>query len=287
MNIRTPKDLNNLIRDKKGLTEEIRLVVQDAVTQHPVSMFTVPAVIRYLNAEMQRSLATQVMTWKEPNWLRYVPQMREFLQDEEIRPAALAIYEQSPWFFYNHSEGLKQIFPNEWFKKLISEEGLDLKNSPLWNMFLLFNWHSLPESFGSPVDKFIDEAITGMSQENVSLLWIKEPGFACGGMEKNFLEAAKSGQGICVVNDTFYAKFYHRKWDPAKVTYLPKKDFRTNNWYVVWPDYFYSPSNGQHWATIEAIKAGTKHITIPDLVVKAVRPTIGLKSEQINAIIRQ
>jgi len=40
---------------------------------------------------------------------------------------------------------------------------------------------------------------------------VKEPGFACGGMEKNFLEAAKSGQGICLINDTFYAKYYHRK----------------------------------------------------------------------------
>jgi len=96
--------------------------------------------------------------------------MREFLQDEEIRPAALAIYEQSPWFFYNHSDVLKQIFPNEWFKKLINEEGLDLRNSSLWNMFLLFNGHSLPESFGPPVDRFISDSTEGMSQFDVGLL---------------------------------------------------------------------------------------------------------------------
>lgn len=62
MNIKTPRDLQSIIKAKNGATDEIRAVVQDSVSQHPVSMFTVPAVIRYLNADMQRSLATQVMT---------------------------------------------------------------------------------------------------------------------------------------------------------------------------------------------------------------------------------
>jgi hypothetical protein len=96
--------------------------------------------------------------------------MREFLRDEDIRPAALAIYGQSPWLFYNHCEVLKQIFPNEWFKKLIHEEGLDLMRSDLRNMFLLFNGHSLPESFGPPVDSFINEATRDIPEVDASLL---------------------------------------------------------------------------------------------------------------------
>ncbi len=284
LEIKKTKDLTDLIRQHNWNTEKIKEIVQVAVAGYPNSIFTVPAVVRYLTAEMQKNSALSVIWWKEQNWLRYVAQMREFLPDEDIRLAALSIYKQSPWFFYNHADVLKQIFPNEWFRKLIHEDTLDLRNSPLWEMFLLFNGHSLPESFGSPLDQYINEEIRNLEEENVDLMWIKEPGFACGGMEKNFLEAAKTGEGICLVNNLFHAKYYHRKWDPAKVTYLPKGTFKTLNGYIVWRDYFYSPSNGQHWATIEAIKAGTKEITIPDLCVKAVRPTIHLTSKTINEI---
>lgn len=96
--------------------------------------------------------------------------MREFLRDEDIRPAALAIYKNSPLFFYYHSEVLKQIFPNEWFKKIINEEGVNLVNDGLWNMFLLFNGHSLPQSFGPPIYDFIDKVTRDLQQGDVSLL---------------------------------------------------------------------------------------------------------------------
>jgi hypothetical protein len=283
--LKKPRDLNDLIRKHNWNTEAIREIVQNAVANNPISLFTVPTVVRYLTADMQRNWALQIIQWRDQNWLRYVQQMREFLQDEDIRLAALAIYRQSPWFFYNHSDILKQIFPNEWFKKKVNEEGLDLRKSELWNMFLLFNGHSLPESFGPPIDEFIQSSINDVWEVDVGLLWTKEPGFACGGMEKNFLEAAKTGMGICVINESFYAKYYHRKWDPAKVTYLPKETYRTNNWYIIWEDYFYSPSNWQHWITIEAIKAGERSITINDLALKAVRPTIWLKTAEITRII--
>jgi hypothetical protein len=106
-------------------------------------------------------------------------------------------------------------------------------------------------------------------------------------MERNFLEAAKLGEGICIVNGTFYAKYYHRKWEPAKVTYLPMRTCKTSNWYIIWEDYFYSPSNWQHQSTIEAIKAGTRSITIPDLALKAVRPTIWLQSQEITQLMNK
>jgi len=282
--IRTSQDLNTLIRGKNGRTDEIKAIVQEAVTENPVSMFIVPWVVRYLTAEIQRSSALRVMAWGEPNWLRYAQQMREFLPDEEIRLAALAIYNQSPWFFYNHGEVLKQIFPNEWFKKLIHDDNLDLRGNNLWNMFLLFNWHSLPESFGPPLDQAFQTETETIPQEDVDLLWTKAPGFACGWMEKNFLEAAKSGIGICLVNGLFYAKYYHRKWSPAKVAYLPIRTCKTHNGYIIWKDYFYAPSNGQHWSTIEAIKSGSSEVVIPDLVIKWVRPTIALTSNQIHEI---
>ena len=61
MDIVTTRDLKNVIRNAEGRTEEIRQIVHDSVSRNPLSMFIVPSIIRYLTAEMQRSLATQVI----------------------------------------------------------------------------------------------------------------------------------------------------------------------------------------------------------------------------------
>lgn len=283
--IKNTSDLNKVIRESKGNSAVITDYVRRAVDKSPISMFVVPTTLRYLTAEGQRSGARTVIEWSEPNWLRYVPQMREILTDEEIREMALEIYRKSPWFFYNHKDAIEKIFPNEWFRKL-QHDWINLQSSEFWKIFLLFNWHSLPESFGSPFDKIMNKSMEWISEEEVNLLGAKEPWFACGGMEKNFLEAASNKKWICLVNGLFHAKYYHRRSDPAKVAYLPTKRFKTRNGYIIWEDYFYSPSHGQHDAIIKAIEKWEPNITVPDLVVKAVRPSIGLTSAWINQKIR-
>lgn len=62
MEIRNARDLKDLIRNEQGKTDNIKLIVQNSVMKNPVSMFTIPTLIRYLSADMQRSLATQVMS---------------------------------------------------------------------------------------------------------------------------------------------------------------------------------------------------------------------------------
>lgn len=103
-------------------------------------------------------------------------------------------------------------------------------------------------------------------------------------MERNYMEAMASQKGICLVNGTLFAKFYHSKGEPAKVSFLPARTYKAMNGFVLWEDYFYAPSNGQHELVMAAIKKGKKTLTIPDLHIKSVRPCIDLSSASILAL---
>ncbi len=50
---------------------------------------------------------------------------------------------------------------------------------------------------------------------------------------------------MCLVNGIFLAKYYHRKEDvkTKKVTYLPVRDYVTNDGIPIWADCFYAPSS--------------------------------------------
>lgn len=61
--------------------------------------------------------------------------------------------------------------------------------------------------------------------------------------------------------------------------------YQTQNGYVIWEDFLYAPSQGQHECVMEAIEAGEKVVSIPHLSLRSVRPTIDMTSGQIARIL--
>lgn len=68
------------------------------------------------------------------------------------------------------------------------------------------------------------------------------------------------------------------------MSFLPAKTYKAKNGFVLWKDYFYAPSNGEHALVMEAIQREQKTLTIPDLHAKSVRPCIDMTSESVLAL---
>lgn len=282
--IRSGSDLNKIIKSTRGDRAAIQVKVLETLDCSPVSLLQISSLERYLSFEERREVVRKIINnTQDIWWIRYTKKIRDYIPDEELREHVLKIYTASPWWFYTQAEALQDLFPNEYFKTLLWDND-DFEDLRMKKLFLLYNAHQAPEAFSGKLQDMLLSDVSGASLVDVDVIGYKEPWFACGGMERNYMEAMITGKGVCLVNWTLFAKFYHSKWEPAKVSFLPAKTYKAKNGFVLWKDYFYAPSNGQHELVMEAIQRWQKTLTIPDLHTKSVRPCIDVTSESILAL---
>lgn len=274
------KDLKKLIRENWWDIRAIQEIVRWIVVANPWAIIRAPEARTYLTAEERKVAALKILDDSDNQWLRNAHNLRNLVADDTLRDRILKLYIKSPWLVQTQSWSIKELFPNEFFQRILEENG-DFPDSKYFELFLLFNAHHDLQSYWWALRQALERRTENLSQVDVSLCWFREPGFACWWMERNYMEAAKTGNGICLVNNTLLAKYFHRKWDAKKVSYLPVKTYTANNWYILWKDYFYSPSQKQHEMVIQAIEEGKKSIQIEHLSLKSVRPANSMTSQDI------
>jgi len=213
-------------------------------------------------------------------WLRYVEIAREYVSDKKLRERLLIIHEERPWLFYNHTEAFKEIFTSGFFMHMFTENP-SLMNTELFQLFQIYHSDSAMNGFSLDFQELLKEKI-GTKKIEARIGKKREAGFACGGMDKNFDVASRKGEGLCLVNDQFIAKRYHRKGpDKAvKISFISLGSGISENGYPIWEDFIYAPSEDQHAPISEAILNGEKEFQMENLIIRPARPLIGKTSAE-------
>ncbi len=291
MALTKPGDVNKLVARYAGNRDEIVAELEREVQGDPeVVLRLADKVQPFLSVDIIRSAMLTVMAADHPErYLPYLHKVQNFFPDEELRERMRGVHRTHPWMFYTHGQTLKPLFPNEYFKRQM-DQGIDIFRDPdLRSIFLLFNAPMAIASYGENIRDRMRRMLDTEEQADVYMEQAKEPGFACGGMEKNFLQAAREGRGLCTVNGgQLLAKHYHAKGaDKAKkVSYVAPGNQETVEGYMLWRDYIYAPTDGQHVPIIQALERGDRDVTIEHLTVKPVRPLIGTTSKQLFGAFR-
>lgn len=204
------------------------------------------------------------------NILKSLKELSKYLNRSELSEILKTAYSIGSWRFFTllDKDFLSSLYPKsfEW----------DMADEFQRNLFVhLYGNHSVSSFDDLPVSSYFS-TLPMYPADVVISNEVKSAGFACGGAEKNYFEAAKEGKGLVLVNGSLLAKFFHRRAEALKVTLVSRDSFRlASNGQVLWSDCIYAPSNGAHNSIIDAINVGQTELTIPDLVIKHVRPYNG------------
>lgn len=204
------------------------------------------------------------------NILKSLKELSKYLNRNELSEILKTAYALGSWRFFTllDKDFLSSLYPKsfEW----------DMSDEFQRNLFVhLYGNHSVSSFDDLPVSSYFSTLPMYLSDVVISNE-VKSAGFACGGAEKNYFEAAKEGKGLVLVNGSLLAKFFHRRAEALKVTLVSRDSFRlASNGQVLWSDCIYAPSNGAHNSIIDAINEGQTELTIPDLVIRHVRPYNG------------
>ncbi len=277
-------DLNKLVRTHQGNRDRIIPEVKLLVWEDPELVLKVIRVQTYLTAEEVRSAIERVFIEKRPeSYLPHIDQLQNHIPDEELRERLIGIHRTHPWVFYINAPHLQPLFPNEFFRRLLDQGHDFFRDDELFKIFLLWNAQMPLMSFNARIQQGLRSRMESAEEADVFIEEPREPGFACGGMDKNFHEAAKEGKGLCLVNGLLLGKHYHTKGaDKAnKVTYVARRSQPTTQGKALWSDEIYAPSDGQHAIVVDAIEQGRSTVEIPHLTLRPVRPLIDVTSRKL------
>ncbi|MFO0780763.1 MAG: hypothetical protein U0519_02640 [Candidatus Gracilibacteria bacterium] len=278
----TPKKFYRLESEAKT-DEEMATKLQGYIDRDPTSVLPVlDAMTRYFNVSAIRAMLGKVIELQDPRaYVKHMPEIGRFLEDpDKIRKHFISYHAKNPWYFYCYKDQLKDFFTPGYFEELLTS-GVDFFNDPqLFAIFRIFNADVAVEAQPAIIQVRLRALVPKESELGATVLAAREPGFACGGLEKNYMEAKARGEGLCVVNGEYMAKKFHRKSEAKKVTLVPKETRRSADTFV-WADHVYAPSQGMHQDIEEALNEGKKEVELPHLAIRPVRPLINLTSEQI------
>lgn len=280
------KDIHKIISDNRGNAEAIGKVVE---TKNPTAQDMITHydfMLRFLGIDRIRDRVRQALEHERTqSFLPFLVRLRDILPDGELRTRMLEVHHDYPWEFYTQSpDGVEALFPNVYFQTLLAS-GINFFEDP--NLFKIFQFNNaarlLSSIEGADLRRELLKHLGSTQFEGVQVGQRKEPGFGCGGMDRNFLEAAKRGEGLVRVNRGFLAKHYHTKGaDKAvKVTLISRENAQTEGGGMVWKDYIFATSQGQHVPMVEAIAQGQTEVHIDDLIIRPVRPMIGVNSDAV------
>lgn len=282
----TSKEFNALIALEHGDTPRIKAALEERSLSAVDMLNQYERLLRYLGIDKIRERIRKAFDEEHPqSYLGFLPKLRDIFPDGDLREHLLAVHSKYPWDFYTRCpEGIESLFPNDLFRQIMADGVDPFEEDPLFKIFQFNNAARLLDALGgddlrASLSKRVEPTIT----REVLIGARKDAGFACGGMERNFMEAARKGEGLVRINKGFLAKMYHRKGEDkaVKVTVLSDTSARTSEGAIVWKDYLYATSQGQHIPIVEAIASRTTDIEISNFVLRPVRPTIGLGSSRI------
>ncbi len=280
------KELNALIFREKGDHEKVKTALEARDLSLSDVLVHYERMLGYLGIDKIRERVRKALASEHPqNFLSFTPQLRDILPDVELRENFLTVHRNHPWEFYTRCpEGVEALFPNAYFRNLL-QKGVDFFQDPV--LFKIFQFNNaarlLSAIEGEELQAGIQAKLPTPNVKEVNMGQRKEGGFACGGMERNFAEAARKGSGLVKVNGDFLAKMYHRKGaeKATKVTVMANENGMTPEGAVVWQDYLYATSQGQHEPLVEAINSQQRELVLPNFILRPVRPTIGLTSKRL------
>lgn len=217
------------------------------------------------------------------DFLRHIKELRFLFTDDELREVITKHYKQFRFSIFMQREHLERLFSGDFF----DQHAEDLfKNPQLRELFLLFNADKPFESFSDPQKEKIEGQIECKEPLEVEVGTDREPGFACGGLEDNFISALRKKKGVVKVNGIALGKYYHRKAGSKeemelKASLVFPANQLTTSGSIIWRDYAYSASMQQHAIIAEAIQNGEPECDIPNIRVRPVRPLIGVTSKKL------
>lgn len=282
----TTKEFNALITQERGDTPRITAALEAKSLSAVDVLNHYERLLRYLGIDKIRERIRKALDEEHPqSYLGFLPKIRDIFPDGDLREHLLAVHKQYPWDFYTRCpEGIEALFPNDFFRQMMAD-GIDpFEDDHLFKIFQFNNAARLLDALqGEDLKAGVGKRVVPSVSREVMIGERKDPGFACGGMERNFMEAARQGEGLVRVNEGFLAKLYHSKGSDkaVKVTVLSDATAMTSEGAVVWKDYLYATSQGQHVPIVDAIASGTTDIEIPNLILRPIRPTIGLRSSRV------
>lgn len=266
--------------------EELKAFLEKTAQDSPSELLPVlKEIVPYLTMQGVRELVSKALSYSEPNrFLKFIPEIGKVFPDINfLRGFLIGILAKNPWEFYIYSEQYKYLFEIQYFEDLLAA-GTDFLEDPnLRKLFQLYYGNQNINSFPPLIQEKLKKLAEKMERTDLKILCGKEPGFACGGLERNYTEAAKSKTGLCIVNGNLLAKRFHRKGDGKKITMIVNQSMLTAENIILWNDYIYVPANGSHVHIEKALDDGQKEISIPDFSIRPVRPLIDLDAAQIFA----
>ncbi len=282
----TTREFNSLIAREEGDTPRITAALEARALSAVDMLSQYERLLRYLGIDKIRGRVKTALNDEHPqSYLGFLPKLRDVFPDGELREHLLALHRKYPWDFYTRCpEGIEALFPNDFFRQKMSIGVDPFQDDDLFKIFQFNNAARLLAALeGDDLRARVSERMESKETREVLIGARKDPGFACGGMERNFMEAARRGEGLVRVNEHFLAKMYHRKGEDkaVKVTVLSDANAMTTKGGVLWKDYLYATSQGQHVPIVNAIASRTTDIEISDFVLRPVRPTIGFGSSQV------
>lgn len=270
--------LSNSGKDPRVVQDEILKRVDDSNIEE--LLLQTSRIKPYFSAVDMETLFRLAFEKDNLNVLKYASIARDYISDKELRGELILQHEKMPWQFYINALKFSVLFPNLFFDSKFKESP-ELLDTNYFNLFLSYNSASPLSSFTQDMHDLLSAKIGDSKSYDVSVGGVKEAGFACGGLEDNYKAAVAQMKGLCVVNNNFIAKLFHRRAEAKKVSLLSQASFISDNGYPVWKEIVYAPSEGQHETIIDAINSGATEVYIPNLIIKAVRPLIDLDSKTL------
>lgn len=277
--------VKRIIFEANGDQAQIQHRIAEATESNPFFPLAHKTSREFLRHEQMVTAIQRVLLHERPEkYLQYIPFFRQHLQDEHLQSHLVNIHAKQPWQFYTHGEHVQGLFPRLYFNALLNQGKDFLADANLGPIFLLYYSHNQLASWNDEMRKYLRQHIAGQEVAQVRILDPKDAGFACGGMEKNYRQAARNDTGLCEVNGgLLLAKLYHAKEsvEAKKVAYICRETRETSSEQILWNNYLYAPAEGQHQLLIDAISRGDRKIEIWDLKIRPIRPLIGETSKSI------
>jgi hypothetical protein len=277
-------DIKKIVKKHNWNIDQIKNYIVEILNKKPNLILKDSNVSRYLQWDEIKKRLEEIIL-KDNNRVFWLSFIQKYIEKDRLISLLHAEYEKSPWLFFRYIEKIRPLFDDKYFENKAHILKTEFLEVPIWKIFLLLNGHRPIFSFWENIQFAIKNVIDNSPLVDININWFTEPGLACGGMEANYIEAARNNKWLCMVNNIFLAKFYHRKWEAKKVAYLPCSNYITKDWIILRKDCFYTPSKQQHHIVIDSIQAWQNNIIISDLCVKLVRPCLWITSNIVLSLL--
>jgi hypothetical protein len=285
MSWRDRDPVKKIILDAAGDHHKVTEQLSKATASDPFFPLIHKKAREFLDHAVLMKALRQVLAYEQPaKYLRFIDFFRQHLPDEELRSHVISLHQRHPWQIYINGEHLKDLFPSQYFKDLLSNNVDFLADPHLGPIFRQYYSNLQLSAVMDDMRAFLIARLESKDTAEIRIMDPKDPGFACGGMEKNYRQAALLGSGLCQINGgLLLAKVFHAKETvkAKKVAYICRNTQLTSSGQIIWSNHLYAPADGQYGVVADAIFCGKKHIIIEDLKVRPIRPLIDETSKAI------